>query len=77
MDGFAGYGLKTRREWFGGLSLKTTSGRFSGLDLKTQLRFWRIEGGTWHHREACVEAKLSHEGHLAIGCLYLKLDHCP
>jgi hypothetical protein len=26
-----------------------------------------IGGGTWHHHETCVEAKLSHEGCMAIG----------
>ena len=32
-------------------------------------------GGTWHHREACVEVNQSHEEHMAIRCLDLKLDH--
>jgi hypothetical protein len=76
VDGrFAGLSLKTRRGWFGGLSLKTTGGRFLGLDLKTRLRFRRIGGGTWRHREDCVEAKRSCEGRVAVGCFYLELDH--
>ena len=32
-------------------------------------------GSMWRHHEACVEAKLSHEGRVAVGCFYLKLDH--
>jgi hypothetical protein len=34
-----------------------------------------IGGGTWRHHEACVQAKLSHKGRVAVGCFYLKLDH--
>jgi hypothetical protein len=34
----------------------------------------RTGGNMWRHREACVEAKLSYEGRVAIGCFYLKLD---
>jgi len=63
--------------WFGGLDLKTTGGWFSGLDLDQNLGAVPvgIGGGTWCHHEACVEAKLSHEGRVAVGCFYLKLDH--
>jgi hypothetical protein len=34
-----------------------------------------IRGKKWCHREACIEAKLSHEGCLVVRCFYLKLDH--
>jgi hypothetical protein len=30
-----------------------------------------ISGGTWRHHEACVEAKLSHEGRVAVGSVDL------
>jgi hypothetical protein len=33
-----------------------------------------LGGGTWHHCEACVEGKQSHEELVAIGCIDLKLD---
>ena len=35
----------------------------------------RIRGGTWRHREACVEAKLSYEGRVAVGSADVELDH--
>ena len=35
-----------------------------------------IGGGTWHHRETCVEVKqIKFVKSLAIGCFDLKLDH--
>ena len=34
-------------------------------------------GGTWSHREACVEAKQSHEETMDIGCTDLELDIFP
>jgi hypothetical protein len=34
-----------------------------------------IGGGTWHHYETCVEAKLSHEGRVAVGSTEIELDH--
>ena len=34
-------------------------------------------GGTWSHREACVEAKQSHEEPMDIGCTDLELDIFP
>jgi hypothetical protein len=30
---------------------------------------------TWHHREACIEVKQSHEEHVTFKCTYHKLDH--
>ena len=30
-------------------------------------------GGTWHHREACLKAKLSHEGRVAVGLAELRV----
>jgi ABC-type histidine transport system ATPase subunit len=64
------------RERFGGLSLKTTGGRFLGLGLKTSSAVSvGIGGGTWHHCKTCVEAKLSHEGRVAVGSTEIELDH--
>jgi hypothetical protein len=34
-----------------------------------------IRGGTWCHHEACIEAKLSHEGRMAVGSADFELDH--
>ena len=33
------------------------------------------EGGTWCHREACIEAKKSHEEPVVIGWMDLEFDH--
>jgi hypothetical protein len=34
-----------------------------------------MRGVTWHHHEACVEAKQSREEIVAIRCTGLELDH--
>jgi hypothetical protein len=34
-----------------------------------------IEGGIWHHREGCVEAKQIHEECVAIRCVFQELVH--
>ena len=45
------------------------------LSLKTWNRVWLgLWGGTWPHREACIDAKQSHEELVVVGCLDLKLD---
>ena len=43
-----------------------------GLGLKTK---GGSQGNTWHHRRACVEAKLRHEGIMVTRCSELNLDH--
>jgi hypothetical protein len=35
----------------------------------------QTRGSTWHHHEACVEAKLGHEERVAAGCTNQDLDH--
>ena len=64
------------RERFGWLSFKTIRWTVS--------RFWPqnpgavsagIGGGTWRHRKACIEAKLSHEGHVVVESTEIMLDH--
>jgi len=61
------------------LGLKTIDGRF--LEFGPQNPFGvpvGMGGCTWHHREACVEAKHSREEPVAIRCLDLKLyDFAP
>jgi hypothetical protein len=32
------------------------------------------QGGTWRHRMACVEVKLSHEGCMAVGSAELRVE---
>ena len=61
----------------GGLvGLKTTGGRFLRFGPKKPVGISAgMGGGTWRHREACVEAKQSREEPMAIGWTDLKLDH--
>ena len=50
------------REWFGGLSLKTTGWQVIEFGPQNPGAVpVGFGGSTWRHREACVEAKLSHE----------------
>jgi hypothetical protein len=51
-----------------GWASKTTGWTVSGFGPQnTGAVLAGIEGGMWRYREACVEAKLSHEGRVAIG----------
>jgi hypothetical protein len=59
--------------WFRPQNHRWTVFRLEAQNLSAVLT--GIGGNMWHHREACVEAKLSHEGRVAIGCFCLKLDH--
>jgi hypothetical protein len=60
------------RERFGGLSLKTTGWTVFGFEPQNPGAVpVGIEGGMWHHREACIEAKLSHEGCMAVGSIII------
>jgi hypothetical protein len=61
---------------YGRFSLKTTGWTVFGFGLQNLgVVLAGIGGGIWHHREAFVEAKLSHERHVAIGSTEIELDH--
>jgi hypothetical protein len=54
-------------ERFGGLSLKTIGWTVFGFGPQNPGAVpARIGGGMWRHRDDCIEAKLSHEGCVAI-----------
>ena len=83
---FDRFGLKTgesvtscgdMREGLTGLASKQGKTGLTGLGLKTEGRFGAVKvraKATWRHREACVEAKRSHDGDVFVWCLYKKLD---
>jgi hypothetical protein len=66
----------TTREQFGDLGLKTTGWMVFGFRPQNPgVVSAGIRGGTWRHREACIKAKLSHEGCVAVGSTKIELDH--
>jgi len=58
------------------LGLKTTGRRFLGFGPQNTVGVQTGMGGdTWHHREAYVEAKQSHEERVAVKCIDQELNH--
>jgi hypothetical protein len=61
--------------WFGPQNHRRTVFRFGPQNLVGVLA--GTGGGTWSHREACIEAKQSREEHMDIGGTNLELHVLP
>jgi hypothetical protein len=56
----------------GGLAISALKPQRHGYWVSASRPWGRLQGGTWRHRRACINAKWLHKGLVAVRCMKLK-----